>query len=115
MLQFETEMTEISDNIANQFKLTVCRRILIKIHAITYILEFVLICRLMNDIILHASFNSLNINYVLNSSKDRRLIFNHIASILCVFVLIFEVCRLISTNHWFASVQVNLTKEKLKE
>jgi hypothetical protein len=44
-------------NIAPENNLSFFRRVLIKIYGLTYLLEFVLICRFLVDIFIHCSFN----------------------------------------------------------
>jgi hypothetical protein len=116
MEQFEVEKVveqELEGRKENGFILTIWRRILIKVYSTTYILEYVLICRLLADIVLHTSYNILNIDYKVNKKTDR-LVFNHVVSFVALSMLIFELCRFIMINYWFAAVEVEKLRRELE-
>jgi hypothetical protein len=91
------------------------RRLLIKLYGLTYLLEFVLICRFMDSIFIHTSFNLFRINYAYEFSdqnlnhpdvKGKKtklyLITNLIISGLMLSILIFNLCRFIKRNIEFS-------------
>jgi hypothetical protein len=91
------------------------RRLLIKLYGLTYLLEFVLICRFMDSIFIHTSFNLFRVNYAFEFSdinlnhpdvKGKKtklyLIANLVISGLMLSILIFNLCRFIKRNIEFS-------------
>jgi hypothetical protein len=83
-----------------EFELTLGKRILIKIYSLTYILEFILLCRLMNDIVLHTSFNITAVSFAKNT-KSLAFLFNYAASCVALMIFAFEMVRFTRINFRF--------------
>ena len=85
---------------AEGFKLNCWHKFLIKTYSLTYILEFILFCRLMSDIILHIMFNTTAVSFSKNEMTFK-FIFNLVASSIGFMVFVFELLRFIRINKKF--------------
>jgi hypothetical protein len=85
--------------------MTKTRKFLLKIFCITYILELILLCRLMADVVLSTCYNMYHIRYTVNNFTWG-LVFNHIVSCVALCILIYELLRLFMTNRSFARIEI---------
>jgi len=104
----EDEYVNVSD-----FKFNCWRKFLIKIYSLTFILEFILICRLVADIVLHTGYNITRIDYVKNI-KNGELMFNHIVSAVALIILSYEILRFMKTNHTFMKEVLSNRNKKVR-
>jgi hypothetical protein len=98
----------------NGFELTKFKKFLLKIFCITYILELILLCRLMADVVLHTCYNMYHIDYV-NNEATFGLIFNHVVSVVALCVLVYELMRLIFLNRSFAHAEIAKRRDLAEE
>lgn len=96
------------------FELTKSRKFILKIFCLTYILELILLCRLMDDLVLTSSFNMYNITYSINTATVG-LVFNHLVSMIGLSILIYECLRLVMTNNSFARIEINKRRDLAME
>ena len=98
---------------AQKFKLNCWHKTLIKLYSLTYILEFILFCRLMSDIILHAMFNTTAVSFAKNEITFKFL-FNLVASAVALMVFVFELLRFIRINQKFMGGVLNNKYKQLQ-
>jgi hypothetical protein len=98
------------------FQFNCWKKFQIKIYSLTYILEFILICRLVADVVLHTGYNITRIDYTKNKA-DYKLMFNHAVSFIALAILIFEIIRFIKINYRFMSgvLDDKYKKQKIKK
>lgn len=94
------------NNIQPENHLPFYRRFLIKIYGLTYLLEFVLICRFLVDIFIHCSFNIFQINYSYEFERGKYskfyLVANILASMFMLIVMFWNFLRFVRSNTKFA-------------
>lgn len=96
-----------------EFQFNCWKKFLIKIYSLTYILEFILICRLVCDVVLHTGYNLTRIDYSKNK-PDFKLVFNHLVSFLALVILIYEISRFIRINYQFMKGVLHVKHKKIK-
>jgi hypothetical protein len=114
------EMEEKEIDVVPKSNLGFWRRALIKLYGLTYLLEFILICRFMVDIFIHTSYNIFNINYTWEFSNSKTfghscyLLANLLASIFMLSILTYEICRFIRQNSEFSQNDDSELQELIK-